>query len=73
MSDFHQKLSRIKAFKVNDQHGHSNKTLVFKTFTDNIQEVCYTKVYKKVFNSETSAWFSLCWSRLSRIKNKQDI
>jgi len=47
VSDFHQKLSRIKAFKINDQHGHSNKTLVFKTFTDNIQEVCYTKVYKK--------------------------
>jgi len=38
MSDFHQKLSRIEAFKINDQHGHSNKTLVFlfKTFTDNI-------------------------------------
>jgi len=48
MSDLHQKLSRIEAFKINDQHGYSNKTLVFlQTYTDNIQEVCYTKVYKK--------------------------
>ena len=34
MSDFHQKLSRIKAFKINDQHGHLNKTLVY--FLQNI-------------------------------------
>jgi len=60
MSDFYQKLSKIEAFKINDQHGHSNKTsvLYFKTFTGNIQEVCYTKVYKIILNSGTSAWFS---------------
>ena len=52
VSDFQQKLSWIEAFKINDQHGHSNKKSVFffKTFTDNIQEVRDTKVYKIVLN-----------------------
>ena len=40
MSDFHQKLSRIEALKID-----KNFSFSFQTFTDNITKVCYTKVY----------------------------
>jgi len=73
MSDFQQKLSWIEAFKINDQHGHSNKKSVFfslKRLQTTSREFVTLRSIKKVLNGGTSAWFSLCWSRLRRI-NKQ--
>jgi len=44
MSDFHQKLSRIGRLK------YKTSVFFFKSFIDNSQEVCYSKVYEIVLN-----------------------